>query len=332
MAKVLVVGGAGYVGSACSAWLLDQGHRVWVLDDLSTGHRSALLGEGFTHARAGDSAAVRALFSREKFDCVMHFAARSLVGESVLKPQEYFENNVTQTALLLDEMIRAGIRRFIFSSTCAIFGNPGNQKISEHLPKAPMSPYGETKLNAEALLADCAKNQGLHAVALRYFNASGAEAQLRVGEKHDPETHLIPNVLKAVLEDRPVSVFGNDYPTPDGTCVRDYIYVSDLAAAHEAAMKRILARPAQDPKNGLFEVFNLGSESGYSVLEIIQTCEKVTGKKIKITHVERRPGDPPRLVADSALARRELGFKVRADSLNQIISTAWDWEQKKKDS
>jgi UDP-glucose 4-epimerase len=333
MAKVLVVGGAGYVGSAVSAWLLDQGHRVWVLDDLSTGHRSAVLGEGFTQARAGDSASVRALLEKEKFDCAMHFAARSLVAESVLKPEEYFENNVVQTRLLLEELIRAGLRRFIFSSTCAIFGNPGTQNIHEHLPKAPINPYGVTKLKAEELLQEFCEKHGLHAVALRYFNACGAEDQLRVGENHDPETHLIPNVLKAAIEGRPVPVYGSQYPTSDGTCVRDYVHVSDLAAAHEAAMKRILARPASGSGNaerGQFEAYNLGSENGHSVLEIVEACGKVIGKPVQTQIMEPRPGDPPRLVADSTLAKSELGFQIGPNSMERILSTAWAWEKKKK--
>lgn len=326
MANVLVVGGAGYVGSAACAWLIEKGHSVWILDDLSAGHRELILPAvtGFTQARAGDREAVRALLKQERFDCVMHFAAKSLVAESVKKPAEYFENNVTQTQALLETMLECGVTRFIFSSTCAIFGDPGTAPMNESCPKNPMSPYGETKLQAEGVMQDLARGRGLQAVALRYFNACGAEPLSRVGEWHEPETHLIPRVLNAAVNGTPVEIFGTDYSTADGTCVRDYIHIWDLAAAHGAAMERLLAAPI----GGRFEAFNLGSENGYSVREIVGACEKVTGIKLKIVEKERRPGDPPRLVADSALARRELGFRIQ-NSLEEIISSAWHWERKR---
>lgn len=322
--KVLVVGGAGYVGSAACAYLLDQGHRVWVLDDLSTGHREFVLPgvEGFTRARAGDRERVFPLLQREKFDCVMHFAARSLVSESVKKPHEYHENNVLQTRLLLEAMLDAGTRNFIFSSTCAIFGDPGDQPIRETLPKKPMNPYGETKLAAERVMEEVSRERGLRAIALRYFNAAGSEPQARVGERHEPESHLIPRVLKAALCGETVEVYGTDYPTDDGTCVRDYIHIWDLAVAHEAAMHRLLKSSGAG-----FEAFNLGSEKGYSVREVIETCQKVTGIRLKCAEKPRRPGDPPRLVADSALAKKELGFSPRF-SLEEMISSAWVWERK----
>lgn len=329
MAKVLVVGGAGYVGSAACAWLMSRGHEVWVLDDLSTGHRELVLPsrDRFTLARAGDKEAVTELLRRERMECVMHFAAKSIVSESVLKPELYVENNIDQTRRLLEAMLDAGVKRFIFSSTCAVFGNPGNQNIHEDLPKNPINPYGETKLEVEKMLARFADVHGLQSVALRYFNAAGAEEGLRVGEWHQPETHLIPNVLGAALAERPIQVFGKDYPTPDGTCVRDYVHVSDLAAAHEAAMLRLLGRNATQ---GSFEAFNLGSEKGFSVLEVIQACERVVGKKLKVEIKDPRPGDPPRLVADSKRARTELGFSVMPDALETIIETAWSWEKKKQ--
>lgn len=328
MAKVLVVGGAGYVGSAACAWLLDQGHSVWVLDDLSTGHREFLLPEaqGFTHARAGDSAQVLALLRRESFDCVMHFAAKSLVAESVEKPELYFENNVVQTRHLLEAMLAAGVRRFIFSSTCAIFGDPGSHPLNESCPKKPLNPYGQTKLKAEELLQEFARERGLQAIALRYFNASGAEPRARVGEWHEPETHLIPRILKAAQEGIPIDVFGTDYPTPDGTCIRDYIHVWDLAQAHGAAMERLLADASVQ---GRFEAFNLGSETGYSVREMIVACEKAMGIQLQVREAARRPGDPPRLVADSESARRELGFRVE-HTLESILVSAWYWEQKRQ--
>lgn len=327
MAKVLVVGGAGYVGGAACAHLLDQGHQVLVIDDLSTGHTQGILGGPFLKSRIGDREKVLPFLKTHKPDCVMHFAAKSLVAESVAHPALYFENNVDQTQALLEMMAEAGVKRLVFSSTCAIFGDPGENRIHEELPKNPMNPYGESKLRAEGLMKDFARKNGIHTVALRYFNAAGAEPKGRTGEWHEPESHLIPNIFRAVAENRAVKVFGTDYPTRDGTCVRDYIHVSDLAVAHEAALLRMMKIPASAP--GKFETFNLGSESGFSVLEVIQEVEKVIGKKVQTSLSTRRPGDPPQLVADSTLAKKELGFKVAPDSLKKIISSAWAWEQKR---
>jgi UDP-glucose-4-epimerase GalE len=329
MAKVLVVGGAGYVGGATVAHLLDQGHDPWVLDDLSTGFRELVLTRGFTHARVGDTEAVKKLLATEKFDCVMHFAARSLVGESVRKPEEYFENNVVQTQRMLETLIESGHpghRKLIFSSTCAIYGDPQTPQIDESCPKKPINPYGESKLAAEKLLERFAADQGLQAIALRYFNASGADPKLRTGEWHHPETHLIPRVLKAVLENSTVEVFGTDYETEDGTCVRDYVHVMDLARAHEAAMLRLLKLPAGAP--GKFEAYNLGSENGFSVREIIEGVMLITGKTVRVVDRPRRPGDPSILVADSQMAQKILGFKIQY-SLEEIIGNAYSWEQKK---
>jgi UDP-glucose-4-epimerase GalE len=332
MAKVLVVGGAGYVGGTTCAWLLDHKHEVWILDDLSTGHLSfvkRLVGlKGFTNARAGDGVSVTQLLERERFDCVMHFAARSVVSESVLKPELYFENNVLQTRALLDSMLAAGVKRFIFSSTCAVFGDPGQsvQRIHESLPQKPINPYGETKLEVEKGLETLAREKGLEAIALRYFNAAGADAAGRVGEWHEPETHLIPRILQAALRDEPMDLYGTDYPTPDGTAVRDYIHVSDLAAAHEAAMNRLLNGEGAR-EGGRFEAYNLGSEDGYSVREMITACERAIGRKLKVLEKPRRAGDPPRLVGDSSLARKVLGFKVGESSLDRIFASAWKWEQ-----
>ncbi|MCM2276995.1 MAG: UDP-glucose 4-epimerase GalE [Oligoflexia bacterium] len=331
-ARILVVGGAGYVGSATCAWLLDHGHEVWILDDLSTGHACFVeaLGIGasrFVQARAGDRDRVLPLLEREPFDCVMHFAARSLVAESVEKPREYFENNVEQTRALLGMMAETGTRRFIFSSTCAIFGDPGANDIHEDLPKKPLNPYGETKLEAERVMEEFTREQDLQIVALRYFNAAGAEPGGRVGEWHAIETHLIPRIFDAALAGRPVEVYGTDYPTPDGTCVRDYIHVTDLAAAHEAAMLRLLD-PARGAE-GRFEVFNLGSEKGYSVREIIRACERATGIPLQFIEKPRRAGDPPRLVASSKRAAAELGFTI-AHPLDSILASAWGWERKRR--
>ncbi|OFZ17767.1 MAG: UDP-glucose 4-epimerase GalE [Bdellovibrionales bacterium GWB1_55_8] len=335
--KVLVVGGAGYVGSATCAWLLDQGHEVWVLDDLSTGFRDLVLPSHpiqarFVRARAGDRKIVSRLLKQEQFDCVMHFAARSLVGESVQKPKEYWENNVEQTRALLELMITADIRNFIFSSTCAVFGDPGTDRLHETLPKKPLNPYGETKLEVERILERLANSHGLNSIALRYFNAAGAESELRAGEKHDPETHLIPRILEAAANGTPVEIYGTDYPTPDGTCIRDYIHVTDLARAHETAMLRLLERKARMTKQtpqGVFETFNLGSENGYSVREVIRACEKSLGRAISTIERPRRPGDPPKLVADSSLAHGSLSFRAEK-GLEQIVDSAWSWYRKWK--
>lgn len=322
--NLLVAGGAGYVGSAVCAWLLDQGHRVWVLDNLSTGRRELLLPglAGFTEAAIGDREAVSALLAQEKFDGALHFAARSLVGESVRKPEEYYENNVTQTEAFIDALLESGVRRIVFSSSCAIFGDPGEIAIDESLPKQPINPYGRTKLQAERLLETRARDRGLQAVALRYFNAAGAEPKHRVGEWHEPETHLIPRVLKAIRHGRAVDIYGLDYETEDGTCVRDYVHVTDLAHAHEAAIQRLLSLPAE---KGVFEAYNLGSERGYSVIEVIEACATETGKDVRVVEKPRRPGDPPRLVADSRLAGARLGFKPKGN-LESIVRSAWAWE------
>ena len=326
MSKILVVGGAGYVGSTTCAWLKDAGHDVWVLDDLSTGHRELLLGHGFTLGKAGDIARVSRLLEAEKFDCVMHFAARSLVSESREKPAEYYENNVNETRRLLGALLASGVRNFIFSSSCAIFGE-SSASIHESMAKKPMSPYGENKLEVEGMLEALARKKGLRAIALRYFNAAGADPQLRTGEWHERESHLIPRVLQSVIAGSPVEVYGSDYPTPDGTCVRDYVHVWDLARAHAAAMDRLLTGGAG--LQGVFETYNLGSEKGYSVKEIIQSCEEVTGKKIQLHMKDRRLGDAPSLVADSALACRVLGFGPQLKGIREILSSAWEWEKKR---
>lgn len=323
MAKVLVVGGAGYVGSACSAWLIDRGHSVWILDDLSTGHEELILSSKFTRSRAGDRSAVLPLLKKENFDAVMHFAAKALVAESVENPDIYFENNVDQTRALLEMMHEAGTRRFVFSSTCAVFGDPGQAKMTETLTKKPMNPYGKSKLEVEKILAEKANSDGLRSVALRYFNVAGTEHRLRVGEIHDSETHLIPCILQAALASKPVSIFGTDYSTADGTAVRDYVHVWDLAVTHGAALERVL----KDTKSG-FESFNLGTEKGYSVRQVIDTCKKVTGLDLKVMEMKRRPGDPPELVADSTLARRELGYQPR-ENLTAIVRSAWQWQLKR---
>jgi UDP-glucose 4-epimerase len=331
--RLLVIGGAGYVGSAVAAYLLDRGHEVWVLDDLSTGHRSLVLTEvlaagRFVEARAGDRDVVEALLSLNRFDAVLHFAAKSLVGESVRMPEVYRENNVEQTRALLDAMVATKTRNFVFSSTAAVYGDPGDRILDEECPKEPVNPYGETKLEVERMLADYARDSGIHSVALRYFNAAGADSKLRVGECHEPETHLVPNLLSAALESSAIPVFGGDYPTPDGTCVRDYIHVEDLAQAHEAAVRRLVTRDAA--ASATFEAFNLGSERGFSVREVIEEAERTLGLKIQRRIEPRRAGDPARLVAVSERARLELGFSSRPDSLPTILQTAFAWESARR--
>ncbi len=327
MANVLVTGGAGYVGGATTAWLIDLGHRVFTIDNLSRGHRQLVLSNGFYKTDIGNRENLKKILKSNSFDCVMHFAAFALVGESTQYPEKYEENNVNQTRVFLETLLEFGVKRFIFSSTCAVFGNPGNKPMDESLEKKPINPYGETKLKVEKILEEFSKTQGLHAIALRYFNAAGAEHKLRTGEWHNEESHLIPNILKSVLDGTPLSVFGTDYPTPDGTCIRDYVHVSDLAMAHTFAMERLCARDAREGNPGIFEAFNLGSSSGYSVKEIITACEKVIGKKIAYSEKSKRPGDPPRLVAASTHAKKEIGFKTQF-SLNDIIKSAWAWEKK----
>lgn len=328
MAKVLVIGGAGYVGSATVAALVDRGHSVTILDDLSTGHRELALSSDLVVGKAGDSRLVEEILRTRAIECVMHFAAKSLVGESFQKRAEYFENNVTQARALIETMLRAGVKRFIFSSTCAIFGDPGERPITEDLPKAPVSPYGETKLEFEQFLQGEARAKGLHSVALRYFNAAGAEPRARIGEWHEPESHLIPRVLAAAHAGTTVDIFGEDYPTRDGTCIRDYVHVWDLASAHIAAMQKMFARELG--ADGHFESLNIGSENGFTVREVIAASERVTGKRIATRVVARRAGDPARLVANSVKARRAIAYSPEFTHIDEIVSSAWHWELRRK--
>jgi len=323
MAKVLIIGGAGYVGSAINSYLIDHHHYTWVLDNFSTGHHELVLGNGLTTCDAGDYNFVSKLLSTQKFDCVMHFAAKSIVSESVKNPELYFENNVAQTERLLKAITNAGVKHFIFSSTCAIFGDPGLSCISESTPKKPINPYGESKLQAERIIENFCKTKGLNAVCLRYFNAAGADPVTRVGEWHTNETHLIPRIFHACNTDKNASVFGKDYPTKDGTCIRDYIHVHDLAQAHMTAMNSLIS----SNQTHQFKTYNIGSESGYSVLEVISEIERSSNTKFNILYLERREGDPSLLVADSTLAKKELGFKINFN-LKSIIQTAWKWEEK----
>lgn len=319
--KVLVCGGAGYIGSHMVRELLESGMDVVVYDDLSTGHRQALADVELVEANIADADALMRTFAQHRFDAVLHFAAKSLVGESVTLPLHYYANNVAGSLNLLQCMQRAEVGKIVFSSTAAVYGVPAVATIDEATATAPINPYGTSKLMVERMLADAAVASGLRSVTLRYFNASGAHPAGGVGESHSPETHLIPNVLRSVLGSGPaLKVFGNDYPTPDGTCIRDYVHVSDLCAAHLSALNYMQSVDGA-------EVFNLGSNDGFSVKQVIEMAERVTGSSIPYQIEPRRAGDPAMLVASSQRARSLLGWKPRYTDLETIISTAWRWHR-----
>ena len=315
--KILVVGGAGYIGSICTELLLDEGHTVAVFDNLTEGHRRAVderaeLIEGDLSEREQIDAALRSF----KPDAVMQFAASALVGESMTNPSKYFRNNVANGLNLLDAMVEAGVKRLVFSSTCATFGPPERIPIDETLPQHPINPYGESKLAFERILPWYSEIHGLRFVALRYFNAAGASEKF--GEDHRIETHLIPLVLKVALGQKEnVQIFGTDYETPDGTCIRDYIHIIDLSHAHLLALNA--------PRS---EFYNIGTGGGSSVREVIDTCRRITGHKIPVIEQPRRAGDPPRLIAASAKIQRELGWAPRFQQLDAIVESAWKWHQK----
>ena len=315
--NVFVTGGAGYIGSVCVEELLEAGHPVTVFDNLSEGHRSAVDPRAtFVAGDFSDRALIDSAIAQAKPEAVIHFAAHALVGESMTNPSKYFRNNVAGGLNLADAAVAAGVRKFIFSSTCATYGPPDRVPMDESLPQRPINPYGESKLMFESVLRWYRELHGLEVVIFRYFNAAGASEQF--GEHHRIETHLIPNVLKVALgQASHVSIFGTDYPTPDGTCIRDYIHIADLAQAHMLAL--------QPGKSG---VFNLGNGEGFSVREVIATCERISGAKIPVVEQPRRPGDPPRLVASATKAHQELGWKPRFPSLEDIVRTAWSWHQK----
>ena len=315
--KILVVGGAGYIGSVCAELLLDAGHQVSILDNLSEGHRHAIDRRAdFIECDLEDRQSVERLMARRQPDAVMHFAANALVGESMENPSKYFRNNIANGLNLLDAMVGAGVLKIIFSSTCAIFGPPERLPIDETTPARPINPYGESKLAFEKILRWYDEIHGLKFVSLRYFNAAGASEKL--GENHRIETHLIPNVLKVALGEKPhVEIFGTDYETPDGTCIRDYIHIIDLAQAH------ILALGATKS-----DFYNLGTGGGASVREVVESCRKITSRKIEVVEKPRRPGDPPRLIASSEKIKRELGWEPKFQNLDAIIDSAWKWHQK----
>ena len=314
--NVFVTGGAGYIGSVCVEQLLNAGHTVTVFDNLTEGHRAAVdKRANFIEAHLSDAGRIAGALKDSKAEVIIHFAAYALVGESMTNPGKYFQNNLGNAIHLLNAAVGAGVKKFVFSSTCATYGPPDRIPMTEDLPQHPINPYGESKLLVERMLKWYQQIHGLEFVAFRYFNAAGASA--RFGEHHLIETHLIPNVLRVPLgQAARCEIYGTDYPTPDGTCIRDYIHVMDLADAHILAM--------MPGKQGFY---NLGNGDGYSVREVIQTCEKITGQKIPVIEKARRPGDPPRLVASAEKARRELAWIPKYPKLDEIIRTAWAWHK-----
>ena len=315
--NMFVTGGAGYIGSICVEQLLNAGHQVTVFDNLTEGHRSAVDPRArFIQGDLSDQELVTRSLRDAGAAAVMHFAAFALVGESMTNPGKYFTNNVGNGVKLLEACTAAGIRKFVFSSTCATYGPPDRVPMTEDLPQRPINPYGESKLMFEKVLQWYRQLHGLEFVALRYFNAAGATEKF--GEHHRIETHLIPNVLKVALGQAPqCEIYGTDYPTPDGTCIRDYIHIVDLAQAHILALAP-----------GRQGFYNLGNGDGYSVRQVIEMCEKVSGRPIPAVEKPRRPGDPPRLVAAAGLAKDELGWKPRLPRLEEIITSAWLWHQR----
>jgi len=316
--RILVTGGAGYVGSHTSRLLEQAGHDVWVFDNLSRGHRSAALPGRLLVGDLHDGELLQRIFEEKQIEAVLHFAAFIEVGESVRDPGKYYQNNFVASLSLLDAMRKAGVQRIVFSSTAATYGDPQRIPISEHAPQQPINPYGFTKLAIEKSLADYASAYGLGFAALRYFNACGAAPAGDIGEDHQPETHLIPLVLQVALGQRQeIAMFGDDFPTPDGTCIRDYVHVNDLGAAHVLALDKIT------PGEGMH--LNLGTGRGFSVREVIEACRKVTGHAIPSRVAGRRAGDPPSLVADSRKAQHTLGWKPQFTCLEEIVETAWRW-------
>ena len=320
---LLVVGGAGYIGSHMVKMLAQAGYGVVVLDNLCTGFADAARYGTLVVGDLADPVALKALFTAHEFAAVLHFAALSQVGESVQAPDRYYRNNVANTLNLLDTMGRHQVQRFIFSSTAAIFGEPESATITEAHPQRPINPYGRSKRMVEEILADYGHSFGLRSVALRYFNAAGADPEGELGERHDPESHLIPLILQAASGRRShIAVFGTDYPTRDGTCIRDYIHVWDLCQAHLLALQHLLA-------DGESLALNLGNGLGFSVQEVIDGAGRVTGRKIPVRQEARRAGDPATLVADSAQARERLGWQPEYADLDTILAHAWAWEQQK---
>jgi len=320
--SVLVVGGAGYIGSHVALMMASSGYQVTVLDNLSTGHRDSVLVDDFILCDLSDKNSLNALFSNRKFDAVMHFASHIEVGESLIQPEKYYKNNFVNTLNLLGTMIENNVHKIIFSSTAAIYGSPEYIPIDEKHQLCPINPYGQSKLMVERVLSDYESAYGLKSISLRYFNAAGAHPDAILGERHQPETHLIPLLMRVASgREEYIKIYGNDYPTPDGTCIRDYIHVMDLYSAHAIALEYL-------DENNLSQQFNLGNGSGFSVKEVINEVCSHTGKEIKIIEAGRRFGDPAYLVSDSSKIKEILGWKQKYADLASIISHAWQWESK----
>lgn len=319
--KVLVTGGAGYVGSHTVRWLERRDFDVWVYDNLSLGHRQAVPAGRLIEGDLADTARLEAALFDHQIEAVVHFAGASLVGESVQRPEIYYRNNVVGSLSLLEAMRAVGVTRIVFSSTTAVYGTPDSMPISESFPLAPINPYGVSKKTVEQMLADFRTAYGFSFAALRYFNAAGASPVGDLGEDHSPESHLIPIVLQVALGQREhIAIFGDDYPTPDGTCIRDYVHVDDLASAHQAALEKLAQEDSPQQLRA-----NLGIGRGYSVKEVVESCRQVTGHEIPAVVGPRRAGDPPELVADSSLARKALNWKPAYTTLESILETAWKW-------
>jgi len=319
--RILVTGGAGYIGSHTVLQLVDKGYDVVVVDSLIRGFREAVDPKLLRVADLHDAPALESIFAEKPVDAVIHFAAFTSVGESMQKPEIYFDNNTGGSLSLFTAMHKAGVKHAVFSSTAAIFGTPATSPIAETLPYGPINPYGESKVMTEKLLDWFDKIYGIRSIALRYFNAAGADPAGRAGERHDPETHLIPLLLRAAQTGTPVTLFGEDYPTPDGTCIRDYIHVTDLAQAHILAVESLLS-------GGPSNRFNVGTGTGFSIRQVMDSVERITGKKVPYTVGPRRAGDPPELVADSRKLQSTLGWKPEWAELDRIVQTAWAWASK----
>ena len=325
MKNILVVGGAGYIGSHMAKYLSKKGYMPIVLDNLVCGHRRAVKYGPFFEGSMNDPSLLEKIFSDYPISAVMHFAAFCYVNESIEQPAKYYQNNVANTLALLEVMVERNIDNFIFSSSCAIYGEPVETPMSEDHPQRPINPYGRTKLVVEQMLHDFRQAYGLESVCLRYFNAAGADHDGELGEDHDPETHLIPLVLKTALGQQPyINIFGDDYPTPDGTCIRDYIHIEDLAQAHLLALERLLTELPGGQ-------YNLGNDTGYSVKQVIDIARSVTKEEIPAKVVERRPGDPAVLISSSEKAMKDLGWKPKFPDLETIMETAWAWHKNHPD-
>jgi UDP-glucose-4-epimerase GalE len=325
MPKILVTGCAGYIGSITAHLLARRGYNVVAVDDLSRGRQHNIGRLPFHQLNLSDTSALAHLLAREAVDAVIHFAAYIAVGESTQKPELYFSNNVGGTLSLLTAMAQSNVKRLVFSSTAAVYGTPQRVPIPEDSPFAPVSPYGESKVIVEKILGWLDPYRGLRSIALRYFNACGSDPESGLGEEHDPETHLIPLLLRAVVTETPITIYGDDYETPDGTCIRDYIHVTDLAEAHLLALEKLLA-------GGESNFFNVGTGTGHSVMEVLRAVEEVTGRAVPYEIGSRRAGDAPTLVANSDKLKRALGWKPRFPDLSDIVTTAWQFEKNRRNA